>query len=157
MSPWEKLCWCSSSQVVWTSLEMLGNIPVVRLRCSEEGWALWSEMMSLCWCFATWESPFRVLVFVLRISAVPAAASGNARFKTFGTKKALGTRVMLQGLHLGAGVSWLLLPGVFTACLTPPKPYFGVQNSIAIDTAFLNESRPRSPGRRYIEVVLTRF
>lgn len=61
-----------------------------------------------------------------------------ARFKTSGVKKVLRNGAMLEGLHLGADVSWLLLPGVFCCSLKPPNPCFPVQNfSEAINTSFL--------------------
>lgn len=47
--------------------------------------------------------------------------------------------------------------GSFHCSLKPPNPCFGVQNSVAIDTSFLNESWLRSPSRHYMEVVLPRF
>lgn len=54
----------------------------------------------------------------------------HARVKTFGIKKVLGTGMMLKGLHLGADVSQLLLPGVFAAHSNPQIPIFRCKTSL---------------------------
>lgn len=63
-------------------------------------------------------------------ASVNAGRRLHARVKTFGIKKALRTGVMLKGLHLGADVNQLLLPGVFAAHSNTQIPIFRCRTSL---------------------------